>query len=95
MSFSEPQPIFGEAKVVQGERKAKQKTKFLFSFPSKELGNIQNEKPNNNFAKPSAWRVTTTPTPSCGPKKGLQPHPKALPLSRGRDATARIRSLGH
>ena len=25
----------------------------------------------------------------------FQPHPKALPLSKGRDATARIRSLGH
>ena len=34
------------------------------------------------------------PNPYC-PKKGLLPHPKALPLSRGRDATARIRSLGH
>ena len=34
--------------------------------------------------------VTSTPTPSC-PKKGLRPQPKALPLSRVRDATAPTR----
>ncbi|MBR3090074.1 MAG: hypothetical protein IKH02_13775 [Prevotella sp.] len=27
----------------------------LFLFPSNELGNTQNEAPNNNFAKPLAW----------------------------------------
>ena len=30
---------------------------------------------------------TTTSTPPC-PKEELQPQPKALPLARGRDATA-------
>ena len=38
----------------------------------------------------SGRRVTSTPTPSC-PKKGLRPQPKALPLSRVRDATAPTR----
>ena len=32
-----PPPIFDEVKVVQGEGKAKQITKFLFSFPSRRL----------------------------------------------------------
>ena len=38
----------------------------------------------------SGLGATTTPTPSW-PKKGLLPQPKALPLSRGRDATAPTR----
>ena len=48
----------------------KQITKFLFSFPSNELGNIQHEAPNNNFAKPLAWG-------------SQQPQPLLVVLRRG------------
>ena len=72
-----------------------------------------------SFCQAFGLGVTTTPTPSCGPKKGalrakarenrlrlsklkvnfrlhsactiFQPQPKALPLSRGRDATGCLR----
>ena len=63
--------------------------------------------PNNNFTKPMAWVFQPLPPPSslgAKPsawrfqqpqpllhKKGLLPQPKALPLSRGRDATAPTR----
>ena len=60
---------------------------------SYELGNTQNEAQNNNYAKPAAWGFQ--PLPPLLHKERPQPQPKALPLSRGRDATARIRSLGH
>ncbi|MBQ5880642.1 MAG: hypothetical protein IIW61_03400 [Bacteroidaceae bacterium] len=33
----EPQPILGEAKVVQGEWNTKQNAKLLFLFPSRSL----------------------------------------------------------
>ena len=88
----------------------------ITTLPSLRLGGNDS---SSLRSKPLAWRVTTTPTPSCGPKKGalrakarenrlrlsklkvnfrlhsactiFQPQPKALPLSRGRDATAPTR----
>ena len=66
----------------------KKRQSFFFPLPSNELCYTQNEAPNNNFAKPLAWGFHQ-PQPLLH-KKGLQPQPKALPLSRGRDATARM-----
>ena len=81
--------------------RAQDKRISFFFMPSNELDNpritilpslwLGGNDSSSLRSKPSACRVTTTPTPSCGPKKGLQPQPKALPLSRGRDATAPTR----
>ena len=44
--------------------KIQPKVKKLLAFPSNELGNTQNEAPNNVFPKPPAWKVHNHPAPS-------------------------------
>ena len=55
---------------------------FLLSFPSNELGNTQNEGPNNNYAKPSAWGSQPLP-PLLVLRRGLDPPPVPRPLQGG------------
>ena len=55
---------FYRGKIMKTECNAKQKTKFLLSLPSNELGNTQNEALNNVFPKPLAWKVHNHLAPS-------------------------------
>ena len=72
----------------------KQKKHFLFLFPSNELGNIQHEAPNNNFAKPLAWGSQQPQPLLVVLRRGFNPIPRPFPYpGEGMQPLASARSV--
>jgi len=74
--------------------KSKTNNKFLFSFPSNELGNIQHEAPNNIFAKPLAWGSQQPQPLLVVLRRGFNPIPRPFPSpGEGMQPLASARSV--